>query len=249
MGLSQSDALNLERELSRFRDPKSDLVGLRAFSVGKDCDNGVLFTATALVLMAGFNLREYSERFRKSALLVTLEDGVLARYPGETEPSSWDDHLGAAVAGAVRGVPDLTRLIAMHGYASDWTWGENWLGRIPLFSPVVRAAAGDKLSLLSRLRVAGCYLQNCFEPKGETSGICLLYLASHVLEGQGLAVAAAIELWRKILRRRYPGGKREVYGIYFGASHPFAHYSPTDFDTVPIMFEQPTDNSQMEAPL
>jgi hypothetical protein len=115
-----------------------------------------------------------------------------------------------------------------YGSSHDWTWGDNWLGRIPLFVPTVKAAAGVRLSLGSQIVVAGVYLSNYFEPKRESSGRILLYLASKALSGQGFIIDSAIGLWRIMMRKRF-GTPRGLLEVYFSTLHPFSVYGPGEF--------------------
>lgn len=207
--------------LQGFIDPNSGLVTLHRDSVGRDCDNHVLFTVTAGVV------------FNMMGVLMTplvgceLEPGVFSRYPDDPQPSSWDDHLAMAVANSY----DATR-IKLHGETHEWKWGNEYLGRIPLFTSTVYAASGIKLGLVDQAIMGACFIQNVFERKGETSGTCLLYLAQHALKGQGWLVMACVGAWRAIMGLRYPGGMRDVYAIYFGPEHPIALYGPQGFEPI-----------------
>jgi hypothetical protein len=120
--------LSLER-FDPFIEPMTKMVSLHVFPSGRDCDNHLLFTATAAAL---YGLYSEYEILTLTAPF-QIEPGAFARWPGENHPSSWDDHLGLAVAS-----PVLAQGILNYAAKHDWTWGDNWLGRIPLFVPVDR---------------------------------------------------------------------------------------------------------------
>lgn len=207
--------------ISEHIDLDTGLVGLSKNYAGRDCDNHLLFTATAHAVFGTFTVSQYLSIIGQCR----LQSGAFSRYPGDPEPTSWDDHLGLAVSN-----PGLANEILFFGTFKDWTWGTKWLGRLPLFVATVQAAAGVKLGLWSQIKAASCFIQNLWEPQGETSGICLLYLAQRPLFGQGMLLNAVILLWRAVLLRRYPGGIQEVYGIYFKPEHAFTKLAKADFD-------------------
>jgi hypothetical protein len=215
--------MTLLEAIAPYRDPDTGLVNLHPNITGRDSDNGLLFTATARVVFGYPGIEE----FRAIVARCEIFPGYYSRYPGDPEPTSWDDLIGLSVA-------DTMSAQSILDYASkhDWSWGDKWLGRIPLLQPTVLAGAGVKLSLFSQAKAGACFIQNTFEPVGETSGACLLFLASQVLEGRGAIVDLAIHFWRWRMQRKYPRGIAEVYATYFGPQHPYALFAPTNFERV-----------------
>lgn len=207
--------------ISEHQDYNTGLVGLSKNYAGRDCDNHLLFTATAYIVFKAFPREQYLNLINQCR----LKRGVFTRYPGDPQTTSWDDLLGLAVSDL-----DLANEIIFFGVFSDWKWQSDWLGRMPLFVCTLKGAAGVKLSLFSQVKAAACFISNLFEKKGETSGICLLYLAQRVLIDHGVLLNATIAFWRLILQRRYPRGIKEVYEIYFGPTHAFSLLAKEDFE-------------------
>lgn len=221
---------NFEQDIQSYIDPQTGMVALQPNTDGRSCDNHLLFTATASRVFGYPSTGQLFLAVHK----FRLATGSYTRYPGDPEPSSWDDHLGLAVAH-----PELAKEILDYAYGNDWTWNSaegtadkaKWLGRIPLFVPTVLAAAGTKLSLFNQIRAAVCFVQNTFEKREETSGMCLLFLAQHAFKDQGIILDIATRFWRWRSNKKYPNGMKDVYGIYF-KDHPFTNNAPVTFDTV-----------------
>jgi hypothetical protein len=100
---------------------------------------------------------------------------------------------------------------------------------MPYFKATIKACARQKLTLWDEIMFSAALISNFWEAKNETSGRCLLYLASKAVYGNGWIATFSIGLWRTFMQKLYPHGLQEVYGIYFGEGHPLAHYARKDF--------------------
>jgi hypothetical protein len=215
----------LEAITAAYIDPVTGGVQLHPNVSGQDSDNMLLFTATfVLLLQDPAEQAQARVNLLKTALACQLQPGEYCRYPGQTTPTSWDDHLGLSVASEV-----LAQEIHTYGVQNDWDWGANWLGRIPLFAPTVTASALNRLSYPLSLWAALPFLTDCLQPASSTSGRCLLYLAQRSLVGRHNLLDGVMQRWRTQMGQLYKGGMRDVYSTYFGPAHPFSLYGPEDF--------------------
>lgn len=193
------------------------------------CDNLGLFSSTAAVLLSHLvRVEPRNDLTGRFVLSCQVEPGSFMRRPlilPGNEPTDFDDHLGIACWSALCGAPRFAQDIFAFGAENDWEWPAGFLGRFPIFEPVVRAAADKRLSLSNEAKAAAAFLGNIFEDRWETSGRCMLYLASRVFalrDPNGLRypiLAVAIWLWRWRIKKLY-GGMVEIYSIYFGPGHP-----------------------------
>ena len=191
------------------------------------CDNLLLFTATMFVLLGladEANRLPYGQFYTTMLERFRLEPGRFSRYPGETSSTSWDDYLGLAVCNVI-----VAQEIHAYAVAHDWTWDGNYLARIPIFEPTIRAATGLPLSIVSCVLACIPFVTDMFQPASSTNGRCTLYLAQKVLDGRNPLLTLAISLWRWKMARLYPTGMKDCYATYFGSQHPFALYGPEDF--------------------
>lgn len=222
--------MSLQEDIKRWQEPRNGSVSCEIDPKDHSCDNSILFSAE-LVFIGGQNT--YLTYFNTLFLEYEYSPGLLSRYPGDPGIMDWDDHLGAAAVS-----PFCASRINKHGEATDWMFGTQWLGRLPIFIPTVRASAGLPLNYFNQAKASVAFIWNCFEKREETSGKILLWLASKALYGKYRMITAAIDIWRYSMRKKYPGGMNEVMGIYFQPKlgkipgmvpHPFSVYVGSDF--------------------
>lgn len=232
--------MTLAEAIKEYREPTYGLVSNVKNPGDRSCDNGLLFSATYIVLLDRAP-EQYAELvwFIDIIRKCSIENGVYARYPGEKTPTTHDDLTGIVSIG--RGTLASLGLyfyLNMHDWfypaegsqVSDASRYGNLLARIVDFPATVRAAATVKLTTLSKVGFCLGLLWNCFEKKSETSGKCLIYLKARTVEKSGSRICnLTVWIWRRVQAVRYTGGMRDVYAIYFGPEHPFAVYGPRDF--------------------
>lgn len=214
-------------DLKEYREPLTGAVSNRKNPGDLSCDNGIDFTAVAILvgsrigaILTGFN-----------TMCVKYErgkPGEFKRHPtlGDGSSMSWDDHTSAAALS-----PWLAWRILRFGQEHGWVWdrGTKKLWRFPIFIPTVKASAYGSINIFWQFLASLAYLANCFEGHGHTSGKKSLWVAQKALYGKGFLITGAINLWRWAQQKRYPGGIKDVFTIYFGPDHPITRYSPNDF--------------------
>lgn len=210
--------------LDRWHHEDTGAVSCEIDPVGRSADNLCLFTCEAYAL--GLVTKEECEK-----VLLAFEDepGILARYPGHKDWCSWDDHTAASA---------VSQLLAsrMYDYMTTHKWStpaDKLLWRFPIFIPTVIAGSGRYLMPWWQVLIALAYIANMFEPKTETSGKIILWLAQKNLQRFYLLRLVTF-VWRKVLQSKHPGGIKEVMQIYFppkkGIPHPFGEVAPTHFE-------------------
>lgn len=223
----------LRELIEPYREPTTRMVGLVPNPTDHSCDNGLLFSATYMVLEG----RNYSdERGWFIDLLDTCqpsERGWFVRYPGAGVVAH-DDLTGIAAASMYGAY-----CVGTYGKRHWWSWGlkpgkgtiRTWWGRIVDFPPTVMAAYGSRVGLLSQILWSIDTMASCLTAKGNTSGKCLSYLKIKVMDRRKdvWLCHLASKFWRSRMRKMYPGGMRDVYAIYFKPAHPFAVLGPVDF--------------------
>lgn len=178
--------MSLTENIKFAQEPNNGMISCYLNPGSHSCDNGLLFSSTYVLLARN----EPGERFTwLNALAATCEiqPGLFVRYPGETIPTNYDDLLGLSCA-SYFGDKQLASRIHAYGNSTDWYFGSEWLGRFIHFEPIVRASCGLDLSLWSQAKICVAFIQNCFEKPDNTSGRCLLYLASQMLQNRFILV-------------------------------------------------------------
>lgn len=211
--------------IAPYLEKRYPFVGLHPNPPDRSSDNGLLFSATYLVLTWDM---DYAVKLYQ---LIEECRGPLAqfkRYPTDTNYTAHDDYVGILVPSYLLKGPHPA-LILECAIENGWTFGGRFFGRIPYFRPLVYAACGRRLSLFQQFMASLSYVGDCFSPREETSGRCLLYLMTKVFRDQGSLIKAALCLWRWRMTKMYPGGMRDVYSTYFTVNHPFALDGPKDF--------------------
>lgn len=214
--------MGLGEAIKDYQEPNG-LVSIYKNPGPHSTDNGLLFTATFLVLMGGGTLDDRNF-FNQLLTRCEIEPGLLSRFPGGNKPTTHDDLTGVCAASHFMARRVYTRLVEYSGF-----YGTNFLERIPDFWPTVKAAASEDILWDDVILFSVGILANCFEKKSATSGKCLAYLKCKTMQGQSKILDIVIATWRTVQKWRYPGGMKDVYAIYFGKQHPFALYGPEDF--------------------
>ncbi len=215
--------------ISNYLEKRYPFVGLHPNPPDRSSDNGLLFSATYLVLSGD---GAYIEEFDDLVWMCRDEsghiNGFFKRYPADTGYTAHDDFVGVLVASKLFELQWARKILSM-GKETGWHFGDRFFGRIPYFRPLVYAACGRRLSIFQQLIASISYIGDCFSPREETSGRCLLYLMTKVFCDQGLIIRSVLHVWRRKMRKLYPDGPKGMYAIYFGAEHPFAVDGPTEW--------------------
>lgn len=213
----------LYEDIQEWREPATKSIGLEPHPKDHSTDNATLFNATYMSLLSEEDRDKEWPWWFGYVESVRISEGIFSRYPGETASTSHDDMTGLASVSPLHA-------IELYEYASEhqWSWQGNWLGRILDFPPSIKAAAGKRLDLWDQAKFSLALVGNVLEPRGETSGKCLLLLKIRSVQGKGKLSDWAIRLWKLRMASLYDS-PRGLYSIYFGPSHPFSLYAPDHF--------------------
>lgn len=237
------------KEFNKKGFPFMGLVGLEPFPKHNSTDNGVLWNATYLSLLSEKERKLETEWFLRNLEDLKIQPGLYNKRTNTNDMNSHDNLIGAVMGLHFLGRKDLIQEIYDHGKNHWWstlsgnivlTWNTEsptefgrraWLSRIPGVTLTMKAALGHNLwfSPLDVFHTAMGYKINMKEDRGNTSGRCLLYLQSQVLYGKHKWLDSVIDNWRNKMTELYPKGPKEMYGIYFGETHPFTRHAPTRF--------------------
>lgn len=220
--------------MREFREHQFGVVSCNRNPTDHSTDNGLLFSATYICLIDQPELEK--EWFDKLLKACQVAPGLFNRYPGDDGKDSWDDLIGVAAASHLLGLPyDLD--ILSWGESHKWSWnnqnpliwtGETFLGRFPAFIAFLQGSAGKAISPADQFLFSAACIASPFGT--DTSGKCLMYLMTRTIYGRHFMTDLAIDIWRILMKRKYPGGMRDVYRVYFtDPMHPFHRFGPTDF--------------------
>ena len=221
----------LSQAITPYREPKNKMVSLYKNPGDHSTDNGLLFSATYIMLLTSEEQEQEREWFSGVVKSCEIVPGLYSRYPGDVSFNSHDDLTGVSVASSALSLR-FSRDILLYGLETDfawntekpgeWTW-RSYLARVLGFVSFLRVSAGLPIGMLSQITSALSFVASTFEPKNETSGKCLLYLKALDMRGKYPIVDMGIEIWKRHVLKQY-GGMRGVYEIYFGKDHPLTSY-------------------------
>jgi hypothetical protein len=216
-------------EQGNFIDPQYGMVSVYASTTpGPSCGNYFLFTAQAQTL-GYFNFQKEYQFWLGCRVQFW---GLFSRWPNQISDISKDEIIGAASLSQ-----QFAYAIAGYGDKAFWCFDlqkpgkislRYWIGRFPDVVPYVQSRAGRDLWFPAKISWAVGCLASCLAGQSNTSGKLLMMLQIPWMRRYLIcAVAAWIWTWR--MKRMYPGGPQQVRAIYFGASHPLAVFSPTEW--------------------
>jgi len=194
------------------------------------CDNGLLFTSEALVLLAINNplhtIGEYRLFFIDLLEKCQVEKGLYKRSPEHDMQQGPDDIIGIAVASKYLKT-DHAAMILDYLRHHDFTYytAQNkrflngWLGRQPGLTGLLAMCAGETPNLYERFILMMGILFTCFEKKEETSNRLLAQMIIFGLDGHWMSTITKM-IWAIHIHRF--GGIKKVAEIYFG-EHPIVY--------------------------
>jgi hypothetical protein len=222
-------------QVQAWREPTWRVVSNQKKPTDKSSDNPTLFTATYLVNCD--DLTSEKQVFVNFINACQVERGLFNRYPGDLDLNSWDEMIGLTAASVKLGL-NYHHDILLWGEDNNWTWNnpdpskepiQAFLGRYPAFIPFLQMACGHTPTPVDEVLYAGANEASAMTPVGNESGKCLQYLMNKTIFGKRPEIDLSIWIWRELMKKKYPGGMKDVYASYFGAFHPFALYGPADF--------------------
>jgi hypothetical protein len=223
--------MTLSEEIKPWIDPQTGMIQ----AADHGTDNLILGTAHLIALLPEGEDRSYW-RFKAWMFLsndVTVRTGLYRRYPGATGNNSVDNLVAAAYASSSHAFFIYIRGTKMHWCfdvenPDKFSW-RYWYARFVGFPPFIKMAAGKKIGLMSQVLWSIACVYSALTPKQNTSDKLLQYLMNRVVGGRHWLCDRAISAWGRLMARKYPGGMRDVYAVYYAPTHPFAKYAPTDF--------------------
>ena len=221
-----------DSQVAEWREPTWKIVSNQKNPTDKSSDNGQLFTAEYIVNCA--HASDQVSMFQSFMTACQIKPGLYSKYPGDTDLNSWDNYTGIVAASVKLGLT-LHKDVYAYGQANEWTWNNTSaptpsaiLGRYPAFVPFLEMANGVTPSLSDQILFAASCIASACTAKSNTSGKCLQYLMNKSVFGKHRVVDVSIFLWSIIMQARY-GSLKGLYAVYFGPSHPFSIYAPTEF--------------------
>jgi hypothetical protein len=193
------------------------------------CDNYNLFTAEAAEISSWGRWPQYQNFFKSSE----VQPGLIKRYPGRVNGGiSQDEIIGAAT---------LSTEAAERIYKSRrwrfWYFNPDkkpfsfsmWLGRFIDVKPYVKMRATGHINLFDQFCWSVMTFLSPLSSYGNTSGKLLKYVQISRMEGNNWLCDQAIRFYRWRMSKMYPGGLKELVGIYFSKEHPFYAYAKNNF--------------------
>lgn len=224
--------VDLTELIKPYLEPNEGVVGLTPNPETGSCDNGLLFSSIFMMLLKAYQperVHEWVPWYGKIISERTLLNGVYCRKTAEVWPSHWDDHIGVAMASLALRTGHRHDILA-HGRQYMGFWGKEFLWRIPLFYIMCQFCSRESLTWLERQILRIVFAFNLFEPKAETSGKVILFLAYLCLRGFYQDVDQTLSVWMTKQHENY--GDDYLAGpflIYYGSEHPFSVFMKSLF--------------------
>lgn len=200
-------------------------------------DNGQLFTAHALVLLAKKDQQGtidlYQDRWNMQMLQTEIEPGLYKRSPEHDSDQSVDNLIGIAAASYWLKT-DHARLILSYGRQHNFVWNtysnpeqhamdmDLWLGRQPGTIAFLEMCAGETPNYYGRLALlAGAFLTG-FENDQATSNRLLQWLMLQCLDENPVSKLTEFLMLRDITKfsNQHGTGIGAIARTYFGVGHP-----------------------------
>lgn len=223
-------------DFARYSDPDGCMALQPGSTASPSTDNSTLFTAEKLVVIGP--TRDGEVEWFRGHILSCIDPTIgFIRHPNKREPTSYDDLIGAfAFLKRFNYINDARALRTFMGQR-HWKNGNNHVGRFPQLTAFATMCANEDPGIGGLLGLKAAFLANSgiqapvagriwAESKNETSGKCMLYLMTRIIEGHGHIWQAVVDDWHKFIQQTYGRREmREVYKIYFGSDHPMTKYA------------------------
>jgi hypothetical protein len=200
--------------------------------LGQSIDNHHLVASHALTLMErlGEDTEKLSEDYFKFYQACCTEPGRMRRFPTSFGDISWDEVMGAARIGWQCGHFEIARDLYEWGRTHSWFYDIQEPERRKLmyffprnicFIPFMRACLRMRVNPLQQAAWVTGALLSLIGKKGETSGRLLIDQQILPMWETGWTAKVGTQVWLYFMKRQYPKGRAEIYGIYF-KTHPLA---------------------------
>lgn len=218
---------NLDETIKPFLDPATGLI----MSKDGGKDNEVLNCAT-LDMLDGCLPHDLEYALNRFVNQTAVKVGLYFRYPGAND-NSVDNYIALAA---------LSRVLAMkifdYGSRNLWCFDpayptkfsfSKWYFRFIGFRPFIKARAGLGLNIFDAFLFSLSAVFTALSAYGNTSDKCLQVLMNFHMKESHWLVEFGIWSFNQLMRRKYPKGLAELYGIYFGPDHPFTQAAGNSF--------------------
>jgi hypothetical protein len=215
-----------------YLDPEYGMVSIYDHKglPGPNCSNYWLFTAIAATI-GGFPYRssEQCERFYAAS---QVRPGLILRWPKSPNDVSQQEIVAASALG-------FPRRIEQYGASNLWCFNAQdpdkfsfnyFYARFLDVVPFIRMMSGYRVTI-GLLFWAIAVITTALTSYGNTSEKVYKYMEVEKIKGRhwGTNFTIWIWIWKKLMQRKYPGGPKELFAIYFPAKHPFIDYAPERF--------------------
>jgi len=222
-------------------------------------DNHHLFTAALMRVSEGTTVEKeianylnhdpdmYRFSYKTFLEMSAREPGLYNRWPGRNDGLVSHDEYHGIMYYASKYYKSIAEDIMEYAYTKGrkytlngsfnnvdpgkWT-GRSWQFRLPTTKAFYEACAGRKPGLFSQLYYALGILTSATTNYGETSGKQLAWLTVGVMKKRPeWIIRGSIWLWRKMMRKKYPDGAREMLKIFYrDQNHPINKLAPNHWD-------------------
>lgn len=222
-----------------FLHPIWKIVGLyQKESSNRNCDNYHLFNAAFFNCLSLRNIEAtQQERYAYAYFLsrcCDTESGIFNRYPDYKDQTSHDEYIGIAyISWAME--TKIASHIVEYGKKHLWFFnnkdqtkrdGQSFLGRMPGFITFMKACARQWTNPIENLIWFLTAVVSPWTDKQNTSGKCMIYLECRVMaEHRSILCWLGTKLFLWQMSKKYPGGPKEMYRIYFPMGHPVTFYA------------------------
>lgn len=193
-----------------------------------NCDNYFLFTAIAKQLCA-FPVWPGAYSFYNNCC---VQPGLVRRHPGANDTSQQE--LAACTTLSLNIELDIEEYAEANGYCFNiakpgtfsWTY---FFGRFIDFPPFIQMQANQFIFFGQLLWSIGL-ITTTLSPYGDTSEKVYKWMQVNQVAGKRWVFCnLAVYVWIFLMQRKYPGGTRELFSVYFPKNHPFIQYAPNVF--------------------
>lgn len=207
--------------------------------VAKDggTDNLATCTATALQFLDPDEKSVLRKRFIDYMRACEIEPGLYTRRPNDPRENSVDNLVG--VIALSYGLETDHRFDIVR-YAESHSWNFNStnpgvqtvksnFGKFGGIPPLLSISIGRDIPLYDQAILAGSVDYTALSDYGNTSDKCLQLLANPIIDARYTLCSLGLWAWKKMMKKKYPRGQRELYEIYWGLSHPYTLAAPETF--------------------
>lgn len=155
--------------------------------------------------------------------------GLYRRTPENTDQNSVDNYIASCFMSHAKDI--YWRCVWRFGiFANDKFEPRSIFMRFFGFRPYAKFRAGYSLNILDRFILKTAMKLTLNNDPTDTSNKCLQVIINYALKGFYKDLDEAIHDWAVKMEAQYPDGLKGLYAYYWGKTHPFYLYAPSDWD-------------------